>query len=163
MSNSCTFNQHVGKVVKTCKQLMGRILRTISSREKFPMLTVYKSVILPRLEYGCQLWNPNACHLINSLERVQRSITKYIKNMYDISYEERLSTLKLYSLQRRRDIYLVIYIWKILEKLVSNLSPPIEMTNSARLGCMCFKRSVPPGHQGTLMYNSFRWQAVRLY
>ena len=48
-------------------------------------------------------------------------------------------------------------------KQVSNLSPPIEMTNSARLGRMCFKRSVPPGHQGTLMYNSFRWQAVRLF
>ena len=109
MTNTCTFNQHISKVVKTCTQLVGMTLRAISARDKLSMLTVYKSTILPRLEYGCQLWNPNAIHLINSLERVQRSFTKYIDNMYDISYEKRLSALNLYSLQRRRDRYLICH------------------------------------------------------
>ena len=83
--------------------------------------------------------------------------------MYDLSYEKRLSVLKLYSLQRRRDRYQIIYIWKILEKLVSNLEPPITTTHSDRLGRMCYKQTVPPGHQGSLVYNRFRWKAVRLF
>ena len=37
------------------------------------------------------------------------------------------------------------------------------MSNSSRHGRMCFKRTVPPGHQGSLVYNSFRWQAIRLF
>ena len=34
--------------------------------------------------------------------------------------------LKLYSLQRRRDRYTIIYVWKILESIVSNLNIPIH-------------------------------------
>ena len=102
-------------------------------------------------------------HQINNLERVQRTFTKYITGMYELSYEERLKALNLYSLQRRRDRYLIIYIWKIIESLVPNLEPKITLTISARRGRLCCKEHVPRGHHGTLMFNSFRWQAIRLF
>ena len=40
----------------------------------------------------------------------------------DFSYSKRLETLKLYSLQRRRDRYSIIYVCKIVEGLVPNTS-----------------------------------------
>ena len=57
---------------------------------------------------------------ICELERIQRSFTKYISGMQNLSYHQRLNALRLYSLQRRRDRYIVIYMWKILENLVPN-------------------------------------------
>ena len=38
------------------------------------------------------------------------------------NYWERLSKLKTYSLQRRRERYRIIYVWKILAKQVPNIS-----------------------------------------
>ena len=52
------------------------------------------------------------------VEKVQRSFTRFISGMAGLSYTERLPVLKLYSLQHRREIYIIIYVWKILEGLV---------------------------------------------
>ena len=38
--------------------------------------------------------------------------------------------LKLYSLQRRRDRYTIIYVWKILESIVPNLNIPIWLLHA---------------------------------
>ena len=45
------------------------------------------------------------------LEKVQRVFTKHINGMHDLSYTERLKALQIYSLQRRRDRYMAIYIY----------------------------------------------------
>ena len=59
---------------------------------------------------------------ISLLESVQRAFTEHIQGMHTYSYADRLSMLKLYSLQRRRDRYTIIYVWKILESIVPNLN-----------------------------------------
>ena len=67
------------------------------------------------------------------------------------------------SLQRRRDRYIVIYMWKILENLVPNLTPKVQIYTSERRGRLCYTQHVPIGHIGTLCFNSFRWKASRLF
>ena len=42
--------------------------------------------------------------------------------MSQLSYWEQLEELGLYSLQRRRERYIVIYVWKILEGFVPNIA-----------------------------------------
>ena len=74
------------------------------------MITLFKSIVLPILEYACQLWNPKSLQLVKKLEKVQRSFTKHITGMFDLSYEVRLRQLNLYSLQRRNfHLYLEDY------------------------------------------------------
>ncbi len=132
MSPTCSFETQIEKVAKNCSQLVGWILRTFSARDKLTMLTLFKSIVLPRLEYGSQLWSPYLNNQIHNLEKVQRRFTKYIGSMYDLSYQDRLKALDLYSLQRRRDRYMIMYIWKILEGRVANLDPPILTNSSVR-------------------------------
>ena len=55
------------------------------------------------------------------VEKVQRSFTRFISGMTGLSYTEILTVLKQYSLQLRREKYIIIYVWKILEGLVPNL------------------------------------------
>ena len=49
---------------------------------------------------------------------LKRKCTKCTTGMRDCSYSDRLSLLRLYSLQRRRERYCIIYVWKIIEDLV---------------------------------------------
>ena len=65
------------------------------------------------------------------------SFTKHITRFTGIQnkpYDERLKLLNLYSVPRRRDRYQIIYLWKIIEELVPNLSTPITCTYSERIG-----------------------------
>ena len=78
-------------------------------------------------------------------------------------YHERLKSLGLYCLQRRRERYCIIYIWKIIEGLAPNFSNPITSTFSERRGRSCVISHVNVGRVGTLSYNSFRWRSIRLF
>ena len=118
---------------------------------------------MSRLDYGSQLWSPYLTKHINMIEKTQRSFTRYISGMQGLSYPERLTVLKLYSLQRRRERYIIIYVWKILECQVPNFSPPIRSRISDRRGRACIASHVGVGRLGTLAYNSFRWRAIRMF
>ena len=96
------------------------------------------------------------------VEKVQRSFTRFISGMACLSYTERLTVLKLYSLQRRRERYIIIYVWKILEGLVPNFFPHICTITSDR-GRTCITSHINVGRLVTLEYNSFRWCAIRLF
>ena len=129
MSSNCTFDFHVSCVYKRCSYLSGLILRTFSTLGNKNNDDTFKSWVLSRLDYASQLWSPHLLKYVYLLEKIQRSFTKHIAGMHTMSYEERL---KLYSIQRRRDRYQLIYLWKIIEKFVPNLSAPITCTYSER-------------------------------
>ena len=97
------------------------------------------------------------------VEKVQMSFIRFISGVESLSYPERLSVLKLYSLQGRRERYIVIYVWKILEGLVPNLSLPIYTKTSDRRGRTCITSHINVGRFGPFEYNSFRWRAIRLF
>ena len=46
--------------------------------------------------------------------------------MQILSYQKQQKHLGLYSHQRRREMYIIIYLWRIAELQVSNLDPLIE-------------------------------------
>ena len=68
MSSDCSFYEHIDLKIKQCRQLTGWILRTFKARDKSTMLTLFKSLVLPRLEYGCQLWCPATVNQIRAME-----------------------------------------------------------------------------------------------
>ena len=86
-----------------------------------------------------------------------------------LSYSKRLEVLKLklYPLQRRRERYGIIYVCKIVEGLVPKLSDPITCSfsdrNLRRKGRTCVVCHSGAGRLGTLTYNSFRWQSIRMF
>ena len=49
MSGDCSFNEHINMRTKQCRQLTGWILCTFKARDKCVMLTLFKSLVLPRL------------------------------------------------------------------------------------------------------------------
>ena len=163
MSGDCTFNYHISSLSKKCANLSGWILRTFYTRDCITMLILFKSIVLSRLDNGSQLWSPFLIKHITQLEKIQQSFTKHITGMNDMPYHERLKSLGLYSLQRRRERYCIIYIWKIIEGLAPNFYTPITSTFSEHRGRSCVISHDNVGRVGTLAYNSFRWRSIRLF
>ena len=91
------------------------------------------------LEYCSVLWSPSAVGLIQRLEEIQKSFLKQIKGTPK-KYWESLKQLKIYSLQRRRERYCIIYHWKILENRVPNINDAFKSKDHPRLGRMCISK-----------------------
>ena len=132
-------------------------------------MTLFKSMVIPRLEYCCQLWSPHLLKDIQRLEAVQRSFTARISGLQHLNYWQRLAHLKLYSLERRRERYLVLYIFKIISKLVPNLRDTrfsIETCYSVRGDRKCSVPSIsrsPSAKIRKLAENSFAVNGVNLF
>jgi hypothetical protein len=166
MSNTATFSEHINKIANSARDMCSWILRTFKSRSPELMLTTWKSLVLPILDYCSQLWCPIAKGEIQKLEKIQQSFTRKIKlNTPGLNYWDRLKHLRLYSLERRRERYRILYVWKILENLVPNIASEVNdgitKLPSARNGVFVktppFKTSIPPKvwklREGSLQYH----------
>ena len=127
------------------------------------MLTLFKSLVLSRLDYGSQLWSLHLVKHIDQLEQIQRSFTEHITGMQSLDYSDCLVYLKLHSLQRRHERNCIIYVWKIIEGLVPNFPNPIVCSYSDRRGRCCIVSHVHVGRLGILAFNIFRWRAIHLF
>ena len=58
---------------------------------------------------------------LDIIEAIQRTFTYKITEVQHLNYCERLHELKLYSLQRLRERYIMIYNWKITQHMVPNI------------------------------------------
>ena len=91
------------------------------TRETAPLLILWKSLVQSKLEYCSQLWCPLKTGDIQAIEMVQRSFLRKLSCTGHMSYWEQLKSLQLYSLERRRERYRIIYVWRILEGQVPNV------------------------------------------
>ena len=77
------------------------------------MLSLYKTLVRPHVEYCSSVWNPYYSKDKELLEKVQHRYTKMIINMQDKAYEERLQCLGLWTLEERRNRQDLIEVFKM--------------------------------------------------
>ena len=118
MASDLTFNIHIANTVTAANKLVGWALRSFRRRSKLVMLTIWKSLIQSKLDYTSQLWSPSDQASIGQLESVARHFTAKVDGMAGLDYWERLQSLRLYSQERRRERYQIIFLWKVAQGLV---------------------------------------------
>ena len=123
---------HIATIVGRARGVAAWVLSVFKSREHEVMLNLYKSMVRGHLEYCCPLWHPTNIHDTQLLEGVQREFTRKIQGFKTLNYWQRLKALNLFSLQRRRERYILICMWRILHKLMPN--PNIKFRPESRLG-----------------------------
>ena len=134
------------------------------------MLVLYRAVVLPHLEYCCQLWTPTSLGQIRKIEAVQRTFTARLVNMETLDYWQRLKKLGLYSLERRRERYLALYMYKILNgmtpEIVGSHGAEVIVTESLRRGRLCaipkINRRAPASVQ-TLLEGSLPINGAKIF
>ena len=65
-------------------------------------LTFSKSLVRPHLEYCSPVWNTNLKGFSKNIEKIQKSATRIVPSLKNLSYFERLKKLNLASLEFRR-------------------------------------------------------------
>ena len=143
LSDDCSFTLHIDNVVTSVSKMIGWVLRTFRSRTKLVMLTCWSSLLQSRLDYCSQLWSPSDQASITKLENVARHFTSHIAGMEGRNYWERLEELSMYSQERRRERYMIIFIWKLAMGLVKGYTS-IKFIYSPRRGWMAVPRNIVP-------------------
>ena len=144
VSTQLTFSEQIDKVIGSATKMAGWVLRTFRRRGKSIMLTLFRSLVQPRLDYCSQLWSPRDQASINRLETVQRHFLSNIKDagLVGMSYWERLSYLKVYSQERRRKRYQICFLWKLSQGMIDGYQ--LRWQWSDRRGRLVIPNRVPP-------------------
>ena len=165
MSADATFSNHILTTIQSAQLKCGWIFRTFATRMRRPMLLLWKSLVQPTLDYCSQLWSPTTPGQIQSLEMVQRTYLRKISGIRHLTYWQQLIDLNMYSLQRRRERYMIIYMWKAIEGLVPNFAGTTTKSHLRR-GRYCLvphvKSSAPMRIQ-TIRYSSLAVKGPRLF
>ena len=111
-SNMKKCSQQCMYAFNKASRVMGMIKRTIRFKEVKIMLSLYKT-LRPHVEYCASAWSPYYKKDKEVLKRVQRRFTKMIVNMDGLSYKDRLQSLKLWSLEERRNRQDLIEVFKM--------------------------------------------------
>ena len=160
-----TWTTHIKTIADKARQKAAWVFSVFHTRNQETMVTLYKSLVRSLLEYCCPVWNPKKISDIQELEGVQRTFTSRIAGCQDLDYWERLLKLSLMSLQRRRERYIILHMWKILHGDVSN-DLHIEFVSRPRTGIKakvpCLRNGSAIGHQ-SLFDNSFAVMGPRLW
>ena len=99
-----------------------RMLATIKLAFKFldvhSMSVLYKSFVLPLLEYCSVVWCPYYVKDIEILGKVQRRFTRILPDFRDLPYKERLVRYHLSSLFARRLYFDLLCVFKIVHGFI---------------------------------------------
>ena len=94
------------------------------------MKTLLKSLIIPKTEYASIIWSPNDQKKIKIIENIQRRFTSKISEYLTWNeniqmpvctkdYWERIQDLKIYSLERRRERFTILYLYRFIIGLIN--------------------------------------------
>ena len=158
------WSNQIKEASQQASQTSAWVLRTFSTRERLPLMTLFKALIRPKIDYCCPVWTTTKKGDICMLESVQRSFTARIWSLKDMTYWERLKNLRLMSIQRRRERYIIIHTWKIQAGYAPNDLGLIFSFND-RLGLRCTvpKQTSSSMAVNTLKYNSFSSMGPMLF
>ena len=114
IDNKLRFSSHIKSIVAKANRMIGLIKISFESVDKEMFLTLYKTLVRPLLEYCVHAWSPHYMSDITLLENVQRRATKMVRELSQLSYEDRLKELELPSLKDRRTRGDMILTYRLL-------------------------------------------------
>ncbi len=108
---------HYDIVRKKAHGLCAMIYKSFECRDASFLTRLFCSYVRPVLEYSSPLWSPHMKVDTSSLERVQRLYTKRIPSLRGMSYDERLNAVGLKTLEHRRLVLDLLFMYKIVHNL----------------------------------------------
>ena len=113
IDNQLTFSEELNKTIQKARTRMYWIWRTFTTRRPEVLMPVFKSIVQATLDFPNLLTCSPSSSILTRLESIQRRFTSKLDGMCDKTYTERLSQLHLYSIQRRKDRGLLLFMQRI--------------------------------------------------
>ena len=165
VSSDVSWSPHIRAIANKARQKASWVLSVFHTRSANIMLTLFKSMVRCLVEYCCPLWHPTRISDIQELESVQKAFTARIAGVKDMHYWDRLVHLSLMSLQRRRERFIILHMWKILHQRTSN-DLQVQFISRPRFGNLAVipsKCRTSSAANQSLFDNSFAVQGPKLW
>ena len=102
VSASLKTRDHTAKVCASARGIIGAIRRSFTKLSPATFKSLFAAHVRPRLEFGGVVAYPCTKAEMGLIERVQRSATRLVVGMRQLSYEHRLFVLGLFPQHYRR-------------------------------------------------------------
>ena len=112
------FNDHIDMAINKANRQLGIIARVFKYKNPQIIVPLYKSFVRPLLEYNSIIWSPYTNTNIQKLERIQEKMCNLMSGMRSLIYREKLTRLKLKSLQARRIKHQLCFMFKMKRRLI---------------------------------------------
>lgn len=118
------FNDHYHYVISKAYRALGFVIRnTKYFKNVDTVIRLYNSLVRSHLEYASVIWSPEADSNINQIEKVQKRFLRYLYhkkyNIYPhlVSYKSMLSIFNIQSLEIRRTLSSVLFMYYIVNNI----------------------------------------------
>ena len=109
--------KHINRIFGDTYRMLRNIRVAFHFLDKDMMKKIITTMIRPKLEYAETVWSPHMKKHVKKLERIQRTATKMVPELEDLTYEERLKEMGLPTLEERRERGDLITIYKLTNNL----------------------------------------------
>ena len=144
LTENLKWSSHIMKISKKANSTLGFLRRNLKNFPSDCRKTAYIALVRSILDYGSIVWDPYQAQDIDRLERIQRQSARFITGDYKSQEEgcvtNMLASLELPSLEHRRKINKLIFMYKVVEGLVPAI-PPEKFLKPAKQ-----RRQIKPKH-----------------
>lgn len=117
------FNKHYINIANKAYKVLGFVIRNSKKLNISTIIRLYNALVRPILEYASYIWLPQVWTNIDSIEKIQKRFLRFLyvrqNNTYPymVSYSSMLKSFKLVSLNVRRKIHAVLFVYFILNNI----------------------------------------------
>ena len=112
------------KPTKQCQEAAGRARRELGKisrcfhfRDRKVFIRLYKQFVRSHLEFSSCVWTPWNQGDIDILENVQKQAVRMVSGLSSNNYEDKLRELDLWPLVKRRKMYDLVQVYKIINNI----------------------------------------------
>ena len=134
ISSKLTWNLHVSNISSKANRTLGLLRRHLHSCKPNIKEIAYKSLVRPKLEFCCSIWDPYHQDQKDQLEAVQRKAARFVMRNYkrDSSVSTMIQQLKWQSLEERRAVSRLTFTYKALHKITAVNLDHLKSSKSSR-------------------------------
>ena len=146
ISSDLTWNEQVSSVTKKRNKLLGFLRTVVGNQNQNILLTLYRSLVLPIIDFCSPVWLVYRKNHINNLETIQRRATRFIlgQKKGDQSYGERLKQLNLMDLNNRRKYLSTCFACSCISNTTSSFVFSNWSVNSRHPDTLLFNDHITP-------------------
>ena len=82
VDSKLNWKHHYSHVIKTCKNTLAFIRRNLPKAPRRVKSTCYTTLVRPKAEYACAVWDPHHKIHIENIEKIQKSAARFVTNNY---------------------------------------------------------------------------------